>query len=147
VEAGKLTLSGPSQLASECNVEAGGTLAVTGGLSFASAAALSGNGLVQGTFNFPGRLSPGASAGALGVEGNLALSGTLAIELGGELPQLEYDQLHIMGSGVLGGALEVSLLNNFEPSFGDVFTIITGTKPLVGSFETLLMPTLDVGLG
>lgn len=147
VEAGKLTLSGPSQLASEFNVAAGGTLAVTGGHTFASAAALAGNGLVQGTFNFPGRLSPGASAGALGVEGNLALSGTLAIELGGDLPQLEYDQLHIMGSGVLGGALEVSLLNNFEPSFGDVFTIITGTKPLVGSFETLLMPTLDVGLG
>src|SRR5690606_33664162 len=43
VEAGKLTLSGPSQLASEFNVDAGGTLAVTGGHTFASAAALSGN--------------------------------------------------------------------------------------------------------
>jgi serralysin len=147
VEAGKLTLSGPTQLAAELNVAAGATLAISGGHTFAPSAALTGGGLVQGTFNFPGRLAPGASTGAMGVEGNLALSGTLAIDLGGELPQIEYDQLHIMGAGVLGGTLEVSLLNSFEPSFGDVFTILTGTKPLVGSFSTLILPTLDGGLG
>lgn len=147
VEAGKLTLSGANHLTEEFNVAAGATLAIVGGHTFASSAALTGGGLVQGTFNFPGRLAPGDSVGAIGVEGNLALSGTLAIDLGGELPQSEYDQLHIMGSGVLGGALEVSLTNNFEPSLGDVFTILTSTKPLVGSFSALIMPTLDAGLG
>ncbi|MBA4104375.1 MAG: hypothetical protein C0485_01355 [Pirellula sp.] len=147
VEAGKLTLSGPGQLTAEFNVASGATLKVVGGHTFASSATLTGGGLVQGSFNFPGRLAPGDTAGAMGVEGNLALSGDLAIELGGEFPQLEYDQLHIMGSGVLSGGLEVSLINNFEPSFGDVFTILTGTKPLVGSFSTLIMPTLDGGLG
>lgn len=147
VEAGKLTLSGANHLAAEFNVAAGATFTVLGAHTFAPSAALTGSGLVQGSFNFPGRLAPGDSVGGMGVEGNLALSGTLAIDLGGELPQFEYDQLHVMGFGVLGGALEVSLVNNFEPSFGDVFTILTGTKPLVGSFNALILPTLDGGLG
>jgi serralysin len=147
VAAGKLALSGPGQLAGDFHVAAGATLAVSGGHTFAPSATLSGGGLVQGTFNFPGRLAPGASAGAIAVEGNLALAGTLAIELGGELPQIQYDQLHIMGSGALGGTLEVSLLNNFAPTLGDVFTIVTGTKPLAGTFSTLILPELGGGFG
>lgn len=147
VEAGKLALSGPAQLTAKFDVGAGATLAVNGGHTFASSAELTGNGLVQGTFNFPGRLAPGDQLGAMAVEGNLSLSGTLAIDLGGTQAQLEYDQLHVMGAGVLSGTLEVSLMENYKPLFGDVFTILTSTKPLVGSFGTLIMPTLDGGLG
>jgi autotransporter-associated beta strand protein len=147
VAAGKLTLTGPTQLTSAFDVAAGATLAINGAHTFSSTARLTGNGLVQGTFNFPGRIAPGASAGGMAVEGNLALSGTLEIEIGGDTPQIDYDQLHIIGAGVLGGTAEVSLINNFDPTFGDSFTIVTGTKPLTGSFDALILPGLSGGLG
>lgn len=147
VEAGKLTLTGPTQLTDHFDVAAGATLAISGSHTFSSSARLTGNGLVQGSFNFPGSIAPGASAGGMAVEGNLALSGTLEIEIGGETPQIDYDQLHIIGAGVLGGTAEISLVNNYAPGIGDSFTIVTGTKPLVGLFEALILPGLSGGLG
>lgn len=147
VEAGKLTLTGPTQLTSHFDVAAGATLAISGSHTFSSDARLTGNGLVQGSFNFPGHIAPGASAGGMAVEGNLALSGTLEIEIGGETPQIDYDQLHIIGAGVLGGTAEVSLVNNYAPGIGDSFTIVTGTNPLVGLFQALVLPSLGDGLG
>ncbi len=147
VAAGKLTLAGPTQLTGAFDVAAGATLAISGAHTFSSTARLTGNGLVQGSFNFPGHIAPGASAGGLAVEGNLALAGTLEIEIGGDTPQIDYDQLHIIGAGVLGGTAEVSLVNNFDPTFGDSFTIVTGSKPLTGSFAALILPSLSGGLG
>jgi hypothetical protein len=147
VAAGKLTLMGPNQLANAFDVAAGATLVVTGAHTFAPTARLTGNGLVQGTFNFPGHIAPGASSGGMAIEGNLALAGTLEIEIGGDTPLIDYDQLHIIGAGVLGGELEVSLVNDFTPDFGDAFTILTGTKPLSSTFSSLILPSLTGGLG
>jgi autotransporter-associated beta strand protein len=147
VDAGKLTLAGPTQLDSHFDIAPGATLAISGAHTFGSEARLTGTGLVQGTFNFPGSIAPGASAGGMAVAGNLALSGKLEIEIGGTTPLIDYDQLHIIGAGVLGGLAQVSLINDYVPSFGDAFTILTGTKPLTGEFDGLMLPNLGGGLG
>ena len=147
VDAGKLTLTGPAQLGTHFDVASGATLAISGAHTFSESARLTGNGLVQGTFNFPGSIAPGASAGGMAIEGNLALSGKLEIEIGGTTPLIDYDQLHIIGAGVLGGTAEVSLINDYIPAFGDGFTILTGTKPLTGAFSSLVLPSLGGGMG
>lgn len=147
VDAGKLTLAGPTPLGAHFDVAEGATLAISGAHTFTSSAKLTGKGLIQGTFNFPGEIAPGASAGGMAVEGNLALAGVLKIEIGGTTPMIDYDQLHIIGAGVLGGLAEVSLINNYVPSLGDSFTILTGTKPLSGQFGGLMLPLLRSDLG
>jgi hypothetical protein len=75
-----------------------------------------------------GEIAPGSTAGVLTFDlngGSLSLGATsvLSIEIGSST---QFDQLLVTdGSSVLGGALEVSLLNDYMPAPGDVFTFLT----------------------
>jgi hypothetical protein len=59
--------------------------------------------------------------------------GTLEIELGGT-GLSEFDRLTIAGSATLDSALEVSLLNDFMPTGGQQFTILTADSIVDNGF-------------
>jgi hypothetical protein len=96
-----------------------------------------------GTFTFDGGMSPGASPGAVSVEGNVVLgsSNTLVIELGGTLLGTEYDSLQIGGQLTRGGTLKVSLINGFIPAVGQSFEIITAATGVTGNFSSVDLPS------
>lgn len=71
-------------------------------------------------------------------------AGTLDIKLGGTAAG-QYDQLHVKGNVSLAGTLNVSLVNNFMPTQGQSFQIITYMGTLSGDFGTKNYPTLGGG--
>ena len=85
---------------------------------------LSGSGLIIGDLtNNSGYISPGHSAGRIGVIGNFAQGkdGTLVMENGGYLPG-QFDQLQVSGSATLGGKLDVKTINGYQPGTQDTFS-------------------------
>ena len=108
---------------------------------------LSGSGTVGGDVNNGGTVSPGNSAGWIAVEGNFnqGEDGTLAIELAGTTAVTEYDQLQVNGQATVAGILEVSLLDGFEPAFGDTFNILEFGS-LAGEFDNVVVPALSGSL-
>lgn len=109
---------------------------------------LSGNGSIAGDVsNQSGTISPGNSPGLLAINGDFtqAEQGTLLIELAGTAARTEYDVLQVDGAVSLGGALEVSLLDGFEPLVGDTFSLLEFGS-LSGNFDEILLPALGNGL-
>jgi hypothetical protein len=127
----------------------GGTLAVAaldatylGSSPTATASANQTNvSLAVGTLaNYGGTLAPGGTntAGLTAITGNYAVSNhaaVLAIDLGGTNQASAfqnaagyYDAVAASGNVVLGGSLQVSLINGFTPGHGDTFTILTGSS-------------------
>ncbi|TWU29953.1 beta strand repeat-containing protein [Bythopirellula polymerisocia] len=105
------------------------------------------NGYVKGVgmlnnVYFTGTHAPGLSPTELSV-GNLtyANSATLEIELGGLVAGSGHDQINSDGTVTLNGTLDVSLLNNFMPSIGDTFEIITATI-VVDMFSVESLPAI-----
>ncbi len=111
----------------------------------AAAAALGGSGSIGGDLNnMSSIVSPGNDVGVLTVLGNYTQgsAGILAIELAGTG---DYDLLDIAGSAEFGGALEVSLVGDFQPSFGDEFDILNFSSA-AGAFGSTSLPALAEGL-
>ena len=79
------------------------------------------------TFSNTGMISPGTSAGALNITGDLPqdTSSVINIELGGTVAGSSYDQLNVSGQAILDGTLNISLIDNFIPVIGDTFDILT----------------------
>ena len=75
------------------------------------------------------RSSPAARAhaGTLTINGNYTqtASGSLDIDLGGTTAGSQYDQLAVSGTATLGGQLDVSLINGFQPALGNTFQPLT----------------------
>jgi PKD domain len=98
---------------------------------------LLGIGLIYPRVTNSGELSPGTSPGTIEVRDMYTQTPTSAysVEVGG-LAATQYDRLSVAGQVILGGSLNVSLINNFSPSQGDVFTIIDNTAgtPVSGAF-------------
>ncbi len=85
-----------------------------------------------------GLFRPGLLAGGVTLAGFTQLTGgTLQIELGGTAPGTQFDQIHAAGSVVLGGELEVSLIDPFVPQLQSEFEIIDVDGALVGNFDGL----------
>lgn len=124
----------------------GGKL-ITSSFSIPSGETFSGSGTIEANLTNAGTLSPGSSPGTITIDGDFTQesTGTLAIELGGTTSGTQYDQLVVTGEAVLDGTLDVSLYNEFSPSLGESFTILTYTSH-TGSFDTLNLPTLGLGL-
>ncbi len=109
---------------------------------------IGGNGTIRAEFeNRGGVIAPGESgSGSLTVEGVLANreGGTVEIEIGGTQPVSEHDQLLIDGITILGGHLEVDLIDAgsglYEPQVGDKFTIVDATSALAGRFDSAALP-------
>jgi hypothetical protein len=132
----------------------GGSLIAAGGnFSFTNALNVgSGNISGYGTFTAPGVTtggitSPGAALGLLNFSGALTLQATsnLLMELGGVTEGVTYDSLHVGGVLNLGGDLQVSLINAFNPATGATFNLFDAAS-VTGTFATVTLPTITPGL-
>jgi hypothetical protein len=101
-----------------------------------------------GTTEFEGDLKPGNSPANVTFGGNVVINPTAAtnIELAGTGKGSQYDSLTIAGTASLSGALDVVLLNNFVPSSGQSFNILTAAGGIDGTFDTTNLPALAGGL-
>jgi hypothetical protein len=138
---GSFITSGNSTTTFWDDVEHNGTeIRTSSGSSTVFFGSVTGAGAYTGTGSvfFEGDLKPGNSPADVLFEGDLYFGSTakLGIEIGGLLPGDEYDRLTVFGDIWLGGILEVSLINSFNPTFGDSFTVIKnqGNNPLYGQF-------------
>jgi hypothetical protein len=100
-----------------------------------------------GDFFFEGDLRPGNSPGITSVTGNATLGpSALEIEIAGLVPGSEHDAVHVSGSlTLLGGTLDVLLLDGFAPGAGDAFDILDFAS-LSGTFSALNLPGLTPSL-
>ncbi len=71
-------------------------------------------------------------------------TGELWIELGGITPGMQHDVFEVSGQAALAGKLKVSLIDDFVPTVGDEFTVLTAGS-IVGTFDTVELPALPVG--
>ncbi|MFO0898329.1 MAG: PEP-CTERM sorting domain-containing protein [Pirellulales bacterium] len=96
---------------------------------------------VQVPLTNDGRLEPGTALGAA-IVSSLTQSdtGTLAVQIGGTTPGVQYDVLQVADSAKIAGTLEVSLANAFAPVHWNTFDVLTTTKGLAGTFEELALP-------
>jgi len=93
----------------------------------------SGSRTVWGSLFNEGTVSPGHSPGIQNYDSFAqSADGTLQIEIGGlnpgpGSPNVDdgYDQVNVSGTAALDGTLEVTLINDFVPSDGDTFDVLT----------------------
>jgi hypothetical protein len=150
VQSGTLTISGAGNLplAGTLRVAPGATLSLNAAQSLAVASQLTGEGVVSGNVTMPGHLEPGDGVGSLTFNDDLSLTGSsvIAVELGGLVAGAQYDVLAVNGQIALNGSLAVSLVNGFQPSVGDEFSIVAAGS-VSGTFSSQFLPTLGNGLG
>jgi hypothetical protein len=111
-------------------------------LDIAATGLLRGSGPLSCNTFSQGRIAPGHSAGQISIQGALILQspGTLQIEIGGISAGTGFDQVVQQGVGtILGGTLEVSLIDGFENSIQntDTFDVLTSSQTLNGSFDNV----------
>ena len=124
--------------------------AIVDGSTLVNFGTIQGNGWFQMPVISEGTVSPGQSAGAIRFEQDFTQGGSsiLDIEIGGLASITQFDQITAGGSALIGGVLELSLLNGFLPFMDHEFDIIRSTNPVLGTFSSVLFPSLTgVGLG
>ena len=100
--------------------------------------ALKGNGTVTAnTNNTGGVVAPGLSIGDLVIDGQYVQSapGILEIELGGKSLG-QYDTLNVTETATLGGELKIVAINDYIPTDGDAFIVLTAGE-VVGGFDAV----------
>lgn len=103
--------------------------------------ALNGSGTLttNNTFNQSGTISPGLSPGILNMNKLTAGTTSTYIEMqGSTTPGTDYDQIAVTGAGVISGTLNISFLNNYEPTVGSEFIIMTCSGGCSGSFSNIV---------
>ncbi len=73
-------------------------------------------------------------------------TGQIAIDLGGTALS-DFDRLVLSGGAQLDGHLGAALFDGFSPALGDMFTIISATGGVSGTFVTLNQPAALVAAG
>ena len=140
VFAGTLNFSGGFTQTAGVTLITGGSVATSSPINLWGGT-LEGIGTVFGQISNGGQVSPGFSPGLIKVQGNYIQNSTGAfqVELGGLAAGTQHDQLNVIGSVMLDGAVEVSVVNGFAPQLNDPFTIILndGTDVIVGGFAGL----------
>jgi Tol biopolymer transport system component len=145
------TSSGAARSASACSqaegasagfVQTGGETNLSGisinGPVTLSGGVLSGSGIIYGSLtNDGGYISPGHSAGAIGVSGDFQQgpNGTLILENGGYYPG-QFDQLQVAGKATLGGRLDLKTIKGYRPTKIDLFNPILYSA-VAGSFSSI----------
>jgi len=129
-----------------------GTLTVGAGTGLQiQGGTLRGNGVVSGALTTnSGTIAPGDGIGQLGIQNGLSLtaSSIVSIEIGGSTPITQHDVLAVTGATSLGGVLQVSFVNGFDPSIGQSFVVMTyPNTPLntLGKFIDLDVPCDLIG--
>jgi outer membrane autotransporter protein len=104
---------------------------------------LGGNFTVNGNLTNLATLSPGNSPGKIVVNGNFqqAKGASLKIEVASPT---SFDQLIVSGNAKLGGKVDASLLNGFQPARGEKFTILTAGGGVSGRFDAVNAPVWDL---
>lgn len=143
---GTLTLSGNSNYTGG-TIVATGTLVVNGslpgGMVVASGATLTGSGSVNGTTQIQGGgvLSPGSSPGPFTVGGTLTVAGTLQIDITGEAPGSQHDQVVVTNGDVTisaGAELAFGMLSGSFGANSRLFIVSnTGSGTLTVEFNGL----------
>ena len=145
---GTLRLAGNNTFAGGATISAGTVLiasavgSATGtGLVNVDGGALTGSGTIAGSVENRSLVSPGASPGTISIGGHYAqiLDGELLIEIASAS---DFDRLLVTGDADLDGKLTVNLLDDFVPSLGQSFTILTAGD-VDGTFETEVLPMLS----
>ncbi len=92
---------------------------------------LKGNGTVVGNVNVAAGsiIAAGQSPGHLSITspGNYTQAGTMDVEIGGYAQGIDYDWISASGTGVLDGAVNISLWGGFRPQSLDVFQVFTAS--------------------
>ena len=119
--------------------------------NFQNFGVLKGTGQVWGNFTNSGTLSPGNSPGKFSITGNYTATPAAVHEIEIAAANL-YDTIDVVqnvsftsGNAILGGALQVSLLNGFIPSLNDAFKIFSFASSM-GNFLSTRLPVLPAGL-
>ncbi len=88
--------------------------------------------------NQGGTLAPGQSPGNTVIVGNYTqqAAASLQIEIGGTLVNTEHDFVNVTSNAVLGGKLELTLIDAFVPDPADTFTIFNADN-LLGFFSNV----------
>ncbi len=73
-------------------------------------------------------------------------AGTLAVNLAGHTQGKQYDLLNVTENATLDGTLEVSLIDGFVPSVGDLFQILKA-QSIIGTFASLTTSDENDALG
>ncbi len=103
---------------------------------------------VLGDLTVHGVYAPGNSPADSIIEGALTLAadGTLEMEIGEQAPGDEHDRLTVLDDTVLNGTLVLSLRDDFEPAYGDLFDLFDWQGTVDGTFASIDAPTLSGGL-
>jgi T5SS/PEP-CTERM-associated repeat protein len=99
-------------------------------------------GIYRGDLTVPsgGVLAPGNSAGRTIVFGDYnqeAPFAQLQIEIAGSPASFQFDVLEVRGDVVLGGNLQLPLLNGFVPTAANAYSVLTPTGSLSGAFANV----------
>ena len=118
-------------------------------LSLTPGSFLYGQGTLPGNIINAGLISPGESVNNIGrliIAGDYTQSslGRLAIEMQGNLPGTDFDQLNIVGNANLLGALDLNVFNDFVPYAGSNFEFISAAAR-TGEFTQSTGLTLPTG--
>jgi len=150
---GTLTVSGDNTFSGGTYINAGaielansaGSALGTGDVTVASGATLTGIGSLAGALiaEAGSIFEPGNSPGLVSVGSGTTLNGTLNLEIGGTTRGSEYDAIDVTGDGIitLGGILNISLINNYEPTISDEYSLFSA-QTIVGTFSEINLPVL-----
>ncbi len=151
--------TGTSSVASGLVFDNNGTVSVVSGeidvnaaFNHADEARIQGTGtfdITNATFAHDGDTAPGTSPGILTWQNDWTPSddAALVVEIGGDTPGDDYDQLAVTGDATLNGTLRIEIAVGDAPGIGDMFTVLTAGGELSGSFDTVEGPfgyTFDV---
>ncbi len=120
-------------------VQTGGEVRLSSAPTVLSGVPMAGEGIITGSVNTPSDIRPGeGNPGTLTISGNLAeLAGaSLTMDIGGPTAGTNYDRLTVTGSASLGGALSLTLINAYNPTYLIGHTILTaGSRS--GRFQSI----------
>jgi len=104
-----------------------------------SGGSLSGFGTITSRLLNSGQIHPGLALGILNIIGNYTqtVTGSLNIEIGGLTAGSQHDQLTVSGAAALAGTLNLTRINNFTPSVGNTFVIMTYGSHGTSQFTTI----------
>jgi autotransporter-associated beta strand protein len=142
---GNLVFTGTASWSGSTVVQAGalqidGVLSTTDSVSISTVATLGGHGSIETAVSLAGTLSPGgldatSATGQLSIQSLAMTSGsTIRIQLGGSEVGA-FDVLAVTEAASLNGTLAVELINNYAPTAGTTFQVLTADS-VTGDFSS-----------